>query len=324
MIICLNHPHASKVQNDPAYTYAPGSARPSCPSWIALRESAMGREIWANAGLRLWLRLRQQVRVLKCSLWLSDYQVWYPRSTCGRWNGLQGSRMFWPLPNWWKLCCNCWSSTNIGFRVTEHRATLWKIGHWLFCLDLLAVIVWWFTCWSRLGWSGSWSGWARCADHRRPRLDGHQWVWEFWIRSRFCFCNKKKQVSSVSSPGFNQLDNLRPLSAASIAVLAFNGGFAYDGWNQLNFITEEIKDPMKNLPRLVLMKNNSKLNDLSGEKHFYYLFCWLTCWSPPSGQSSLVCHWSCSSTYWLPSHTLPCFPLPAMIGATPDKLPRYL
>ena len=86
-------------------------------------------------------------------------------------------------------------------------------------------------------------------------------------------CNKKKQVSSVSSPGFNQLDNLRPLSAASIAVLAFNGGFAYDGWNQLNFITEEIKDPMKNLPRLLLMKNNSKLNDLSGEKHFYYLFC---------------------------------------------------
>ena len=87
------------------------------------------------------------------------------------------------------------------------------------------------------------------------------------------FAIKKKQVSSVSSPGFNQLDNLRPLSAASIAVLAFNGGFAYDGWNQLNFITEEIKDPMKNLPRLLLMKNNSKLNDLSGEKHFYYLFC---------------------------------------------------
>ena len=117
----------------------------------------MGREIWANAGLRLWLRLRQQVRVLKCSLWLSDYQVWYLRSTCGRWNGLQDSRMFWPLPNWWKLCCNCWGRTNIGFRlesisITEHRATLWKIGRWLFCLDLLALIVWWFNRWWRLGW----------------------------------------------------------------------------------------------------------------------------------------------------------------------------
>ena len=80
-------------------------------------------------------------------------------------------------------------------------------------------------------------------------------------------------VVSVDFPGFDQLENLRPFSAAGVAVLAFNGGFAYDGWNQLNFITEEIKDPMKNLPRLLLMKNNSKLNDLSGEKHFYYLFC---------------------------------------------------
>ena len=130
-ISCFNHPHSSKVQNDPPCTYSPGSARPSCPSWIALRESAMGREIWANAGLRLWLRLRQQVRVLKCSLWLSDYQVWYPRSTCGRWNGLQGSRMFWPLPNWWKLCCNCWSSTNTGFRVNfHHRASSNSMKNW--------------------------------------------------------------------------------------------------------------------------------------------------------------------------------------------------
>ena len=30
----------------------------------------------------------------------------------------------------------------------------------------------------------------------------------------------------------------KPISVAGFAVLAFNGGFTYDGWNQLNFITE--------------------------------------------------------------------------------------
>ena len=98
-----------------------------------------------------------------------------------------------------------------------------------------------------------------CADHWRPRLYGHQWDGQFSNRSSF-YSNsdrfKKRvvvvvDVVSVDFPGFDQLENLRPFSAAGVAVLAFNGGFAYDGWNQLNFITEEIKDPMKNLPRSV-------------------------------------------------------------------------
>ncbi|KAL5284307.1 SLC7A6.2 family protein [Megaselia abdita] len=37
----------------------------------------------------------------------------------------------------------------------------------------------------------------------------------------------------------------------SIALSFYSGLFAYNGWNYLNFIIEELKDPVKNLPRAI-------------------------------------------------------------------------
>ncbi|XP_072019859.1 b(0,+)-type amino acid transporter 1-like [Amphiura filiformis] len=37
------------------------------------------------------------------------------------------------------------------------------------------------------------------------------------------------------------------------AIAFYQGLWAYDGWNQLNFVTEELKNPMKNLPLAIIM-----------------------------------------------------------------------
>ena len=34
-----------------------------------------------------------------------------------------------------------------------------------------------------------------------------------------------------------------------IALSFYSGLFAYNGWNYLNFIIEELQDPVRNLPR---------------------------------------------------------------------------
>ncbi|ELU11785.1 hypothetical protein CAPTEDRAFT_97936 [Capitella teleta] len=40
-------------------------------------------------------------------------------------------------------------------------------------------------------------------------------------------------------------------NAGSIAIGLYNGMWAFDGWNNLNYVTEEIVDPHKNLPRSI-------------------------------------------------------------------------
>lgn len=37
----------------------------------------------------------------------------------------------------------------------------------------------------------------------------------------------------------------------SLSLSFYSGLFAYNGWNYLNFIIEELKDPIKNLPRAI-------------------------------------------------------------------------
>lgn len=39
----------------------------------------------------------------------------------------------------------------------------------------------------------------------------------------------------------------------AIATAFYTGLWAYDGWNNLNYVTEEIKNPSKNLPRSIII-----------------------------------------------------------------------
>lgn len=50
----------------------------------------------------------------------------------------------------------------------------------------------------------------------------------------------------------NAFDKPNP-SMGAIATAFYTGLWAYDGWNNLNYVTEEIKNPSKNLPRSIMI-----------------------------------------------------------------------
>ena len=59
--------------------------------------------------------------------------------------------------------------------------------------------------------------------------------------------------------GMGHTENLQDTMANTkwnvghLAVAFYTGVFSYAGWNYLNFVTEELKEPEKNLPRAIII-----------------------------------------------------------------------
>ncbi|CAF0937698.1 unnamed protein product [Brachionus calyciflorus] len=51
----------------------------------------------------------------------------------------------------------------------------------------------------------------------------------------------------------NEWFDVKKMNLNGIGMAFYNGLFAYSGWNCLNFLTEEMKEPQKNLPRALIV-----------------------------------------------------------------------
>uniref|UniRef100_A0A670K4V4 Solute carrier family 7 member 9 n=1 Tax=Podarcis muralis TaxID=64176 RepID=A0A670K4V4_PODMU len=60
-------------------------------------------------------------------------------------------------------------------------------------------------------------------------------------------------LAQGNTKNFNNSFDGPPLSVGTISLAFYNGLWAYDGWNQLNYITEELKDPYRNLPLSIVI-----------------------------------------------------------------------
>ncbi|KAJ7311922.1 hypothetical protein JRQ81_006242 [Phrynocephalus forsythii] len=60
-------------------------------------------------------------------------------------------------------------------------------------------------------------------------------------------------LAQGNTKNFNNSFDGPPLSVGAISLAFYQGLWAYDGWNQLNYITEELKDPYRNLPLSIII-----------------------------------------------------------------------
>lgn len=49
------------------------------------------------------------------------------------------------------------------------------------------------------------------------------------------------------------LESSAPFHLGNLAIAFYSGLWAYDGWNNLNYVTEEIINPRRNLPLSILI-----------------------------------------------------------------------
>ncbi|XP_020671622.3 B(0,+)-type amino acid transporter 1 [Pogona vitticeps] len=60
-------------------------------------------------------------------------------------------------------------------------------------------------------------------------------------------------LAKGNTDNFNNSFDGPPLSVGGVSLAFYQGLWAYDGWNQLNYITEELKDPYRNLPLSIII-----------------------------------------------------------------------